>query len=112
MPQWTGTTLLFLAAMGLAWALCYLLFLLALRALRRSDEFWRSLVARTRGPIQLGLMVVAGGIATNIAPLPPSGVATIRHLLLIAFIACVTWVARTALDIWMTLHLRRFRIDV
>lgn len=112
MPRWTETTLLFLLAMGIAWAACYLLFLVALRALGRADEFWRSLVARTRGPVQMGMMIVAGGFAVNVAPLPMAEMGLIRHLLLIAFIACVTWIARTALDIWMTLHLRRFRIDV
>lgn len=35
-----------------------------------------------------------------------------RHVLLLCFIACMTLVARTALQIWVALHLRRFRIDV
>ncbi|KJZ30067.1 mechanosensitive ion channel protein MscS, partial [Paracoccus sp. S4493] len=38
--------------------------------------------------------------------------ATLRHVLLLCFIACMTLVARTALQIWVALHLRRFRIDV
>ena len=37
---------------------------------------------------------------------------TVGILLLIAFIVCAIWFLRTALDIWITLHLRRFRLDV
>jgi hypothetical protein len=36
----------------------------------------------------------------------------LQHLLIIGFIACISWVLKTALDIWMALHLKRYRLDV
>ncbi|MFD1911019.1 mechanosensitive ion channel family protein [Halodurantibacterium flavum] len=112
MPYWTETALIFVTALSAAWAVCFLLYRLLLTRLVRDETFWRPLLARTRGPVQLQLMIMATSFAANITPLPPQQGALLRHILLIAFIACVTWFVRTALDIWMSLHLRRFRIDV
>ena len=112
MPQWLETTAIFLLAQGVSWAACYLVFRLGLRALGRVDEFWATLLRRARGPVQWLLMVIAGVAAMNIAPLTPGRQSLIAHILLIALIFGLTWLARRALDIWMTLHLRRFRLDV
>lgn len=112
MSRWTETTLIFLVALALSWAACFLIYRLVLRGLVRDTTFWRPLLARTRGPVQLGLMVVALSMAANAVRLPPAEGAVLRHLLLIAFIGCVTWFLKTTLEIWMTLHLRRFRLDV
>lgn len=112
MPQWLETTAIFLLAQVVSWAACYLVFRLGLRALGRVDEFWATLLRRARGPVQWLLMVIAGVAAMNIAPLTPGRQSLIAHILLIALIFGLTWLARRALDIWMTLHLRRFRLDV
>ncbi|MTH79261.1 mechanosensitive ion channel family protein [Paracoccus aestuariivivens] len=112
MQPWMETALVFLLALAAAWSAGYLLYRLALRALEHRDEFWRRLVRRARAPVQLGLMVMAVSFAANIAPLPVSEGNVLRHALLIAFIVCVTWIVTIMLDIWMTLHLRRFRLDV
>lgn len=112
MSRWMETPLVFSLALAGSWVVCYLLYRLAMAALVRSDEFWRSLLARTRGPVQLGLMIIAVSFAANVTPLPEREVAIVRHVLMIAFIACVTWVFKMALDIWLTLHLRRYRLDV
>lgn len=112
MPQWLETTAIFLLAQVVSWAACYLVFRLGLRALGRVDEFWATLLRRARGPVQWLLMVIAGVAAMNIAPLTPGRQSLIAHILLIALILGLTWLARRALDIWMTLHLRRFRLDV
>jgi len=112
MRSWMETSLIFVVALAAAWAACFLLYLLAQRAMRHSDEFWRKLLSRTRGPVQLGMMIMAVSFAANIAPLPLREGQMLRHAMLIAFIACVTWVLRIMLEIWMTLHLRRFRLDV
>ncbi|MDS9469421.1 mechanosensitive ion channel [Paracoccus sp. MBLB3053] len=112
MPEWIETLLVFLPALLLAWAGCFLLYRLAARALVHRDEFWRSLLARTRGPVQMGMMILAVSFAANATPLPAREGQLLRHALLLAFIACVTWFIKTMLEIWTTLHLRRFRIDV
>lgn len=112
MTHWTYTTAIFLVSLAFSWAACYIIYRLVLTRLIRDETFWRPLFARTRGPVQLQLMIMAVSFAANAAPLPLQEGRLLRHLLLIAFIVCITWFARTALEIWMTLHLRRFRLDV
>lgn len=112
MADLIAAVLNFVLALILAWGGCLLLYWLALRALRNRDEFWRSLLKRTRGPVQLGLMVIALTVAANVTPVPAAESAAFQHLLQIALIACLTWIAKTALQIWTDLHLRRYRIDV
>lgn len=112
MPPWTQTTAIFLLALAFSWAVCFLFYRLALTRLVRDEVFWRPLLARTRGPVQLQLMIMAASFAANTVPLPLQEGRVLRHLLLIAFIACTTWFLKTALEIWMQLHLRRFRMDV
>ena len=106
------TLIVFAAAVAIAWVAASLLFRLTRRVMRGSDAFWKSLLAETRGPVRLAILIVALTLAADIAPLAPSQVGLLRQLLLIAFIACLTLVARAALNIWVSLHLRRYRIDV
>lgn len=112
MTRWTDTALIFVAAVVLSWLGWMLIDRLLLRLIAQRSDFWRPLLARSRGPVQLALIIVALSIATRIAPLTVEETATLRHVLLLCFIACMTLVARTALQIWVALHLRRFRIDV
>ncbi|WP_265499768.1 mechanosensitive ion channel family protein [Paracoccus beibuensis] len=112
MTLWTETALVFALSLVLAWIAWLLIQRLALRLLSGRGVFWRPLLARTRGAVQLALIIVAVSVASNAAPLPAPETRLLRHLLLLAFIACVTMVFRAALDIWMALHLRRFRLDV
>lgn len=112
MTRWTDTALIFVAAVALSWLGWMLIDRLLLRPIAQRSDFWRPLLARSRGPVQLALIIAALSIATRIAPLTVEETATLRHVLLLCFIACMTLVARTALQIWVALHLRRFRIDV
>jgi small-conductance mechanosensitive channel len=112
MDRWTVTALVFAAALTLAWIAWMVLQRVALKVINGRGTFWRPLLARTRSAVQLALAIVAVSVAANIAPLPEPEGALLRHLLLLAFIVCVTLVVRAALDIWMALHLRRFRLDV
>ena len=112
MTRWTDTALIFVAAVALSWVGWMLINRLLLRLIAQCSDFWRPLLARSRGPVQLALIIAALSIATRIAPLTVEETATLRHVLLLCFIACMTLVARTALQIWVALHLRRFRIDV
>lgn len=81
------------------------------RIVRDQDLFWRSIVARTRGPTRLAIIMFCLSIAAGIAPLTRVETGMVRHFLLICFIFLVGWVARTAIHIWSTLYLRRFKLD-
>ncbi|GGG60882.1 hypothetical protein GCM10011415_03600 [Salipiger pallidus] len=81
------------------------------RMVAQKDLFWRSLVARTRRPLRLGLLVAALTVGVAVAPLSPEGTQLGRHALLIAFMVLVGWTVHTALQIWTTVHLRKFTLD-
>lgn len=103
---------IFTLALVVSWVAGFLIYRLVMKALARIDAFWLELVSRTRGPVQMALMIIALGVASNAAAIPWRGAAVMQHLLLLGFIACITWVLKTALDIWIALHLKRYRLDV
>ncbi|KAA2214120.1 mechanosensitive ion channel [Pseudoroseomonas oryzae] len=88
-----------------------ILFRIISRLVQSRDLFWRSLVQRTEGPVRLGLIVVALSLGAAIAPLSAGQAAVARHALAICFICLVGWVALTALHIWTTVYLRKFKLD-
>lgn len=81
------------------------------RLVRDRDLFWRSIVARTRGPTRLAIIMFSLSIAAGIAPLTRAETGLVRHVLLICFIVLVGWVARTVIHIWSTIYLRRYKLD-
>jgi small-conductance mechanosensitive channel len=111
-PVWIEAAVVFGFALVLAWAASLLIHRAALMALVRGDEFWLPLLTRTRRLFQLALTLLALAFATDLVALPGRGPRIVQHLLIIGFIACVTWVLKAALDIWMALHMKRYRIDV
>lgn len=100
-----------LAALAVAWGAHALLYRIALRLLADRDLFWRSLVTRTRRPTLLAFFIIALSLGASLIPLSDREVAILRHVLLVGFVICAAWLGRTALNIWMTLHLRRFKLD-
>ncbi|WP_206030228.1 mechanosensitive ion channel family protein [Roseomonas sp. AR75] len=110
-PNWLTSLLVLLIAVALAIGAHALLHRAATRLVRDRDLFWRSLVSRAKGPTRLALIVIFVGPAASIAPLTFAEAAAVRHVLLLCFIGLVAWVALTALRIWTTLHLRRFKLD-
>ncbi|WP_228461809.1 mechanosensitive ion channel family protein [Paracoccus liaowanqingii] len=112
MSRWTDTALIFVTAVVVSWVGWMLIDRFALRLISRRSDFWRPLLARSRGPVQLALVIVALSVAARGAPLTPEEGTMLRHALFLCFVACFTLVARSALQIWVALHLRRFRIDV
>jgi small-conductance mechanosensitive channel len=75
------------------------------------DLFWRSLVSRSRRPMRLAILILALGTAGTVAPLTPGQAEALGHVLLVCLIVLAAWMARTALHIWTTLYLRRFKLD-
>ncbi|MGR3378330.1 mechanosensitive ion channel family protein [Salipiger abyssi] len=110
LPDWAMP----LAVLGLAFLVGVMtfrvVFALLTRAVAKKDLFWRSLVARTRRPLRLGLVVAALSVGVPVAPLDPDGADLAQHALLIAFMVLVAWVLHTALHIWTTVHLRKFTL--
>lgn len=99
----------------LAWLLAAishrLIFAFLSRLVATRDLFWRSLVERNRRPAYFATIVVVVSLAIGIAPLTDRATAAIQHLLSMGFIVLLGWLAITALDIWTTVYLRRFKLD-
>ncbi|MGK9234829.1 mechanosensitive ion channel family protein [Inquilinus limosus] len=111
MPSWAISAGLLALAVAVAIAVHRILFRIATDIVASKDLFWRSLVSRTHGPTRLAAIIVATSAAATVAPLSDAQVGIVRHVLLLAFIALLGWVALTALHIWMTVYLRRFTLD-
>jgi small-conductance mechanosensitive channel len=110
-PDWLVSIALFAIAIGLALLAKRIIFRFATRLVSEKDLFWRSLVQRTEGPIRLALIIICLGFAVSVAPLSFSQASMARHLLLVCFIFLIGWVARSVLHIWVTIYLRRFKLD-
>jgi small-conductance mechanosensitive channel len=110
-PDWAVSLVLFVGAIVLARWVHALAFRIVTRIVSGMDLFWRSLVSRTEGPTRLALMILALGAAANVAPLTNNQSLIVRQILQVSFIALLAWLAHTALHIWTTVYLRRFKLD-
>lgn len=110
-PSWAISVGLLALALAIAYFAHKLFFRSVTRIVADKDLFWRSLVARTHGVTRLAAMIMATSVAAEIAPLTDPQLAVIRHVLTLASITLIGWVALTALHIWMTVYLRRFKLD-
>jgi small-conductance mechanosensitive channel len=110
-PSWFISLVIFSAAFCLALLIHRIAYEIMTRLVAGMDLFWRSLVSRTFGPARFTVITLALGFAASIAPLSPEQAGIIRHVLLLCFIALVAWIAKTALHIWTTVYLRRFKLD-
>ncbi|MGK9167280.1 mechanosensitive ion channel family protein [Inquilinus limosus] len=111
MPDWAISAGLLALAVAVAIAVHRILFRIATDIVASKDLFWRSLVSRTHGPTRLAAIIVATSAAAAVAPLSDIQIGIVHHVLLLAFIALLGWIALTALHIWMTVYLRRFTLD-
>lgn len=111
MPAWFVSLLLFALAIAIAYSGGRILHRTLMRLVAERDLFWRSLVKRLELPLRLGLGIALCWLASIIAPLTIQQSAFVRHSLLIGFIVLGVLGARTALHIWITVYLRRFKLD-
>jgi small-conductance mechanosensitive channel len=111
LPDWLLSMIVLVAAVFLGWLIHRVVFRLLTRIVSDRDLFWRSLVSRNRRPLRVGIVVWILTPAVSIAPLTDAQAVIIRHLLLLAFIVLIGWMARAALHIWLTVYLRRFKLD-
>jgi small-conductance mechanosensitive channel len=110
-PPWAVSVLVLVTAALVALWLHRGAYHVLTRMVQERDLFWRSLVSRTQGPTRLAIMVFALSIGVGLAPLTPAQTAVLRHVLLVCFIGLVGWISLTALRIWTTVYLRRFKLD-
>ena len=110
-PSWLVSLGVLSLGILLALGAHHLVHRLISRLVSGEDLFWRSLVSRARGPARLAVVVTGLAAAAEIAPLTGFQTAALRQVLLVCLIALVGWVAVTALHIWTTLYLRRFKLD-
>lgn len=111
LPAWAISVVLFGLALGLALAVHRTAYEIMTRLVAGMDLFWRSLVSRTFGPARFTVITLALSFAANVAPLSDAQAGVIRIGLMLCFIALVAWIAKTALHIWTTVYLRRFKLD-
>ena len=82
------------------------------RAMSERRPFLRTVLSATKGPIRLGLLLVALAIALPATPLGAGTTEILARLLGLATICLLGWTAITVLHIAADLYLMRFRLDV
>ncbi len=111
-PPWLVSLVLIALAVTLALAVHGIAVRLVRHGIKQHDAFWQALIARTRRPTRLAIIVAALGPAVTASPLTPNQAADAKHVLLVLFILLLGWMAMTALDIGAALYLRGFKVDV
>jgi len=110
LPNWMVSVGLLVGAVLIGLAIHRFAFGIFKRLVEDKDLFWRSLVSRGRRPMRLTVLTFTVSFAAAVAPLADRPAEIIRHVLLLGFILVLGWVAKTALHIWMTVYLRRFKL--
>lgn len=110
-PSWLTSLGVLLGAAILALLVHRLVFRVARRFVAEGELFWRSLVSRTESPTRIAVIILALGLAAGVAPLTLRQEVVLRHVLLVGFIVLVGLFAKSALHIWTTVYLRRFKLD-
>ncbi|QKP78768.1 mechanosensitive ion channel family protein [Methyloligella sp. GL2] len=75
------------------------------------DLFRRSLVARTRAPSRLAVVLLFIGLAASVAPFTWQEADAVWKVIIAGLVVLFGWFVLTALHIWMVLYLRRFSLD-
>src|ERR1700722_7425312 len=85
---------------------------LARRFMGERQTFLRSVLAATKGPTRLGLLLIALAIALPTTPLAGETADILARLLGLVTICLLGWVALTALHIGADLYLSRFQLNL
>ena len=111
-PDWMVDVALIAAALLVALILYSLVVVILRRLVSPRRVFLRSLLSRTKGPVRLGLIVLALAAAARLAPFDPNANAALSQGLTIAFIVLLGWTALITIDLATNQYLQRFRLDV
>ncbi len=71
----------------------------------------RSLLTRSKGPLQLALIVLALKLVVGVAPIGDTAAVLFGNILSVSFIALLGWTALIAVQIGSQIYLRRFSLD-
>lgn len=71
----------------------------------------RSLLTRSKGPLQLAFIVLALKLVVGIAPIGDAAAVMFGNILSVAFIALLGWTAIIAVQIGSQIYLRQFSLD-
>jgi small-conductance mechanosensitive channel len=110
--DWALAAAILLGAAIVALLMHAALLWLARRLMGERQTFLRTVLAATKGPTRLGLLLIALAIALPTTPLPRETADLLARLLGLVTICLLGWVALTALHIGADLYLRRFLLDV
>jgi small-conductance mechanosensitive channel len=110
-PNWAVSLLAFTICVAAALAAEAILFALLKRWVAHAHEEWQPLMPRIRGPLVLTAVIVGLSGGATLSPLPQQQGEALREITLLIFIALAAWLAQTALHIWTTIYLARFKID-
>lgn len=111
LPDWLIALIMLAIAILAALVAHDLLMRMLRRMVANRSMFWRSLVSRLSDPLRWASIIGFVAIASVIMPLGRTASDILRHILLLGGIALAVIAARTVLHIWMTLYLRRFKLD-
>lgn len=109
LPDWVVSLMIFASAIALALMLHRIAFGIVTRLVSAYDLFWRSLVSRTESLTRFAAVIIAMAVAASVAPLTYPGL--VQQILLVCFIILMGWLVKSALHIWTTVYLRRFKLD-
>ena len=110
-PDWAICLFGCAVAIGVALLLHKITFYLVNRFTINRGQFQFSLLQQIFGPTRLAFVILGVGAAVYVLPLTDRESAFFHEVLLICFIALLGWIAETALDIWTSFYLRRFKLD-
>ena len=85
---------------------------LAERALLAHRPVMAALLRQTKGPTRLAFVIFALDIAVQSVALNPDAAMVMGHMLRVALIVLLAWIANRALDFGADIYLGRFRLDI
>ena len=110
-PPWTIDLTVLVLAVAAALIAHGVMVRLARRAIAGRRPFVATLLRQTRGPTRLALVIFALSVAIQAVSLEPDAAATMVHLLQVALIFLLSWIAIRATDIASNIYLARFKLD-
>lgn len=110
-PNWLITTALLTAGIIVALLLYALIVGLMRRTFGARHPRLRTLLTNSKGPLRLGLIVLALSLAVRVAPLGEDTATITGNVLNVALIALLGWIAATGVQISSQVYLLRFRLD-
>jgi small-conductance mechanosensitive channel len=111
-PSWVLGAIIMIVPALVALAVYRWLTRWLIRLAGRKSSFLQRLLQSGQRPASAFVMIFALGAALPAARFSLDVTLAIGHALLVAFIVTVGWAAAIALDIGVTIYLRRFRTDV